>query len=156
MPAHVRADDLSALVWATAFDTGDAKVDCEQHELLVDINELSRCQAEGRKWSQIVGISKLLRDKCFAHFSRRTVRPPKLEIRQARRPRATASLYRATARRCSRLHRRRHAALARRGRSGAFSSLDAIHHFFRYDLAYKPHPQRVRNRGSRPRSRETR
>ena len=69
MPAHVRADDLSALVWATAFDTGDAKVDCEQHELLVDINELSRCQAEGRKWSQIVGISKLPRDKCFAHFA---------------------------------------------------------------------------------------
>ena len=69
MPAHVRADDLSALVWATAFDTGEAKVDCEQHERLVDINELSRCQAEGRKWSQIVGISKLPRDKCFAHFA---------------------------------------------------------------------------------------
>jgi len=53
MPAHVRADDLSALVWATAFDTGDAKVDCEQHELLVDINELSRCQADasGRRLS---------------------------------------------------------------------------------------------------------
>ena len=56
-----------------------------------------------------------------SRISRRTVRPPKLEIRQARRPRATASLYQAIARRCSRLHRRRHAALARRGRSSAFS-----------------------------------
>ena len=51
-----------------------------------------------------------------SRISRRTVRPPKLEIRQARRPRATASLYRATARRCSRLHRRRHAALAPRSK----------------------------------------
>jgi len=68
MPAHTSDEDIPALVWVTAFDTGDAKVDREHRELLVDINELSRYLAEGRNWSQIVRISKLLRDKCFAHF----------------------------------------------------------------------------------------
>jgi hemerythrin len=65
MPVHAPVEDIPALVWVTAFETGDAKVD---RELLVDINELSRCLAEGRNWSQIVRISRLLRDKCFAHF----------------------------------------------------------------------------------------
>ena len=155
MPAHTPDEDIPALVWVTAFDTGDAKVDREHRELLVDINELSRCLAEGRNWSQIVRISKLLRDKCFVHF-----RDERAVLQNSKYGKLAA-------------HERQHryieqqlddvlasiGAVTRPSRAEIEAALFLrsmlIHHFFRYDLAYKSHLQRVRSTGARPRSHKT-
>jgi hemerythrin len=156
VPARAPVEDLPALVWANAFDTGDVKIDGEHRELLVDINELSRCLVEGRKWSQIVGISKHLRDKCFAHF-----RDERAVLQGSKYGKLAA-------------HERQHryieqqlddvlaciGGVARPSRAEIeavlFLRSMLIHHFFRYDLAYKSHLQRVRSKGSRPRSHKTR
>jgi hemerythrin len=68
MPQHMRVEELPALVWLGAFETGNAKIDGEHRELLADMNDLSTCLTEGREWWRIVGASKQLRDKCVAHF----------------------------------------------------------------------------------------
>jgi hemerythrin-like metal-binding protein len=132
------------------------QVDGEHRELLVGINELSHCLAEGRKWSKIVGISKRLRDKCFAHF-----RDERAVLQTPRYGKLAA-------------HERQHryieqqlddvldciGSVTRPSRAEVegvlFLRSMLIHHFFRYDLAYKSHLQRVRIKGSRPRSRKAR
>jgi hypothetical protein len=42
-PGDVPAEARLALVWVSLFETGNAKVDREHRELLIDINNLSNC-----------------------------------------------------------------------------------------------------------------
>jgi hemerythrin-like metal-binding protein len=156
MPADAPAEELPALVWASAFEIGNAKVDGEHRELLVDINNLSRFLAEGREWSQVVTLGKQLRDKCFAHF-----RDEQAVLKRSRYAKLAA-------------HEREHRNIERqlddviacvggatrpsRAEVEAVLYLRSmlIHHFFRYDIAYKSHVLHARSKGSRSRSRKTR
>jgi hemerythrin-like metal-binding protein len=148
MPAHSLAEAIPELVWITAFETGNAKVDGQHLELLVDINDLSKRLAEGRDWSQIVNISKQLRDKCFAHF-----REERTVLKKAKYGRLA-------------VHEREHRHIERqlddvlacisnvphpsRGDVEAVLYLRSmlIHHFFRHDIAYKSHLLRARRQRS--------
>jgi hemerythrin-like metal-binding protein len=154
MPGDVST--VAKLVWVGAFETGNAKVDSEHHELLNDLNNLSNCLVEGRKWPQIVRMSKKLRDKCFAHFRDERVALERSEYAKL----AT--------------HERQHRyieqqlddilacidGVARPSRAEIEAVLYLrsmlIHHFFRYDIAFKSHLLHARNKDSPSRLRKTR
>ena len=139
MSQHVPVEQLPALVWLGAFETGNAKVDGEHRELLADMNNLSSCLTEGREWSRIVGTSKQLCDKCVAHFRN------EWKVLKESRYRKLAA------------HEKQHryieqqlddvivciGAVARPSRAEVEAILYLrsmlIHHFFRYDLAFKSH-----------------
>jgi hemerythrin len=139
MAQNMPVEELPALVWLSAFETGDAKVDGEHRELFADIDDLSSSLIEGRGWSHIVGASKQLRNKCFAHFcNERKV------LKESR--------YRKLA-----AHEKQHRYIEQQlddviaciefvaGPSRAeveailYLRSMLIHHFFRYDLAFKSH-----------------
>jgi len=156
MPQDMPVEELPALVWLGVFETGNAKVDGEHQELLGDMNDLSRCLTEGREWSRIVGASKQLRDKCVAHF-----RNEREVLRESR--------YRKLA-----AHEKQHRyieqqiddviacidAVARPLRAEVEAILYLrsmlIHHFFRYDLAFKSHLLQAHTKTSTSRLRGTR
>jgi hemerythrin len=155
MPTDVSAEELPPLAWARAFETGNAKVDDEHRELLIDINKLSRFLNEGRDWSRIVMMSKRLRDKCLAHF-----RDEQAVLKRSK--------YRKLA-----VHQRQHRCIeqqledvlaciggvARPSRAEVEAVFHLrsmlIHHFFRYDIAHKSHLLHVRSKGSRSSPRKT-
>ncbi len=68
MPEAAAAEELPPLVWLSVFDTGNTKLDGEHRQLLADINDLTRLLCENREWSEVVALSRQLRDECFAHF----------------------------------------------------------------------------------------
>jgi len=145
VPAAAPAEELPPLVWASAFETGNAKLDGEHRELLVDINNLTRLLSEGREWWQIVTLSKELRDKCVDHFLDEQV-----VLERSKYTKLAAHL---------REHRYIEkqlddilaciSAVARPSRAEVEAVLYLrsilIHHFFRYDIAYKSHLLRSRN-----------
>jgi hemerythrin-like metal-binding protein len=153
--AAVPAEELPALVWAGEFETGDAKLDGEHRELAIAMNNLTRLLAEGREWSQIVTLTKKLRDKCFAHFHDEEAVLERLKYRKL-----TA-------------HTREHryiekqlddvlaciSSVARPSRGDIEALLYLrpmlIHHFFRYDIAYKSHLLHARSKSSRLTQRKT-
>jgi hemerythrin len=156
MPGDAPAEGPPPLAWVSAFETGNAKLDGEHRELLVDINKLSRSLAEGREWSQIVSITKQLRDKCFAHF-----RDEEAVLNRSKYGKLAA-------------HGRQHrdierqlddvlaciGGVARPSRAEVevvlyFRSM-LVHHFFRYDIAYKSHLLHTQSRSSRSTPRKTR
>ena len=156
MPQHMRVEELPALVWLGAFETGNAKIDGEHRKLLADMNDLSTCLTEGREWWRIVGASKQLCDKCVAHF-----RNERKVLKESR--------YRKLA-----AHEIQHRyieqqlvdviacidAVARPSRAEVEAILYLrsmlIHHFFRYDLAFKLHLLHAHTKTSPSRLRGTR
>ena len=151
MAADTPAAKLPPLVWASAFESGDAKVDREHRELLADINNLSRCLAEGKDWPGIVAMSRKLRDKCFAHFrDEQTV----LERSKYRRLAAHAREHR-------HIEKQLDDVLACIGGTARpyRAEVEAVlylrsllvHHFFRFDIAYKAHLLGASSKGSRSR-----
>jgi hemerythrin-like metal-binding protein len=156
MPGDVSTVAKPALVWVSAFETGNAKVDSEHHELLIDLNNLSNCLVEGRKWPQIVRMSRQLRDKCFAHF-----RDERAVLERSKYPRLAT-------------HERQHRyieqqlddilacvdGVARPSRAEIEAVLYLrsmlIHHFFRYDIAFRSHLLHARYSDSSSRLRKTR
>jgi hemerythrin-like metal-binding protein len=147
--------ELLPLVWLSAFETGDATVDREHRELLDDINSLSRCLAEGKDWQLVVTISKQLRDECLAHF-----RNERAVLERSKFPKLAA-------------HEKEHRYIEKQ-LDDIIASLDGVirpsrgeveavlylrslllHHFFRFDIAYKAHLLGAPSTGSRPRSTRT-
>ena len=155
MPQHMPAEELPALVWLGAFETGNAKVDDEHRELLADMNDLSSCLTEGREWSRIVASSKQLRDKCVAHF-----RNEREVLKESRYGKLAAN---------EKQHRYIEQqlddviacvdAVARPSRAEVEAIIylrsTLIHHFFRYDLAFKSHLLHAHTKTSPPRLRRT-
>jgi hemerythrin len=112
--------------------------------------------AEGRKWSQIVARSKRLRDKCFAHFLDEEAI---LERSKYKKLVAHAGDHRSIEKQLDDIL----ASISRVARPSRaqvealryFRSM-LVHHFFRYDIAYKAHLMRTRSKGSRSRPSKTR
>jgi hemerythrin len=156
MPQRMPVEELPALVWLGAFETGNAKVDGEHRELLADMNDLSSGLTEGRGWSRIVGASKQLRDKCVAHFcNERKV------LKESRYKKLAA-------------HEKQHRYIEQQ-LDDVIAYIDAVdrpsraeveailylrsmlvHHFFRYDLAFKSHLLHAHTKTSPSRLRGTR
>jgi hemerythrin len=148
MPVDTPAAELAELVWASAFETGDAKVDGQHRELAVDLNNLSHCLTEGKGWPHIVTMTKQLRDKCFAHF-----RDEETLLARSRFEKLAA-------------HERDHRYIEKQlddvlacigsATRPSPAHIEAvlylrsmlIHHFFRFDIAYKAHLLRPRRKGS--------
>ena len=143
--------ELPPLVWLSAFETGDATVDREHLELLDDINSLSRCLAEGKDWKLVVTMSKKLRDECFAHF-----RDERTVLERSKYPNLAA-------------HEKEHRYIEKQ-LDDVIATIDAVirpsraeveavlylrsllvHHFFRFDIAYKAHLLGASSKGSRSR-----
>lgn len=156
MPRHLPAEELPSLVWASVFKTGNAKLDDEHRELAVDINNLTRLLAEGREWSQIVTLTKQLRNECFAHFLDEEAI---LERSKYRKLAAHARDHRSIERQLDDiLACISGVALPSRAEVEALLYLRSmlIHHFFRYDIAYKLHLQQARSKSVRSRPRNKR
>jgi hemerythrin-like metal-binding protein len=147
MPAG-RAEGLTPLVWASAFETGDVKVDDAHRELLVDINNLTRLLAEGGEWAQIVVMSRRLCHKCFAHFRDEEA---VLERSKYRKRVAHAGEHRYIEKQIVDVLAHI-SGIARPSRAEVEAVIYLrsmlIHHFFRYDIAYKSHLLQTRSTGS--------
>ena len=59
---------FTPLVWLSEFETGHPDIDDAHRQLLADINALSHLLARRPEWSQVLGKSRQLRDRCFKHF----------------------------------------------------------------------------------------
>jgi hemerythrin len=156
MPGDVSTVARPALVWVSAFETGNAKVDREHRGLLIELNNLSNGLAEGRKWPQIVRMSRRLRDKCFAHF-----RDERAVLGRSKYAKLAA-------------HQRQHRYIEQE-LDDIIACIDGvarpscaeieavlylrsmlIHHFFRYDIAFKSHLLHARRKHPSSRLRKTR
>jgi len=142
--------ELPPLVWLSVFETGDATVDREHHELLDDINTLSRCLAEGKDWQLVVSLSKQLRDEAFAHFRDERavlerVKYGKLADHEREHRRIEKELNKVLAT----------IGVAQPSRAEVEAVLYLrsllVHHFFRFDIAYKAHLLGAPGKGSRSR-----
>jgi hemerythrin-like metal-binding protein len=144
--------ELPPLVWLSVFETGNATVDREHHQLLDDINNLSRCLAEGKDWKLVVSLSKQLCDESFAHF-----RDERAVLEQSKYGKLAAHL-----REHRHIEKELNKALAtidgvtRPSRAEVEAVLYLrsllVHHFFRFDIAYKAHLLGASSKGSQSRS----
>jgi len=155
MTADAAATELSALVWASAFETGNPEIDREHRDLLLDINDLSELLARGEGWRPVVDRSRKLRDSCFRHFcdEERTfaktkyqkLRLHKMEHRSIEQQLDTILAFIEGVKHPSRVE------------IEAVLLLRAIlvNHFFRFDIEYKAHllelrrPKVTRSRASK-------
>jgi hemerythrin-like metal-binding protein len=137
---------LPPLSWATAFATGDRKIDGEHRELLVAINDLCDLLAQGQGWSLIAEKSRRLRDRCHDHF---------LDEESV----LEKAMYKKLE-----FHKKEHCLVAQQldnvimvitdSRIPSRTRIEAVlllrsilvHHFFVYDLAYKAHLLKPRDR----------
>jgi hemerythrin-like metal-binding protein len=145
---------LPPLVWLSVFETGDATVDREHHELLDDVNNLSRSLAEGKDWQLVVSLSKQLCDEAFAHF-----RDERAVLERVKYGKLAA-------------HEREHRHIEKELKK-ILATIDGVarpsraeveavfylrsllvHHFFRFDIAYKAHLSGAPSKGSRSRRTE--
>jgi hemerythrin-like metal-binding protein len=155
-PGDVPAEARLALVWVSLFETGNAKVDREHRELLIDINNLSNCLVEGRKWPQIVRMSKKLRETCFAHFrDERVVLERSKYVKLATHERQHRYIEQQLDNVLAYID-----GVARPSRAEIEAVLYLhsmlIRHFLRYDIAFKSRVLHARNKDSPSRLRKTR
>jgi hemerythrin len=145
MTAEAAAKKMPPLAWASAFETGDARIDEEHRSLLVDINDLSELLTRGQEWSLVIDKSRQLRDECFNHFDDEE---RVLEIAKFERLAPHKAEHRFIEQQLDKiLTFMKNVTTPSQAETEAALLLRStlVNHFFCYDIAYKTHLLRLRS-----------